>query len=115
MGSRAINLRLGQPGDAAEIALMSRDLIEVGLRWRWRPERVQEALLSRQHLAVIARDPRARSHLLGFGIMELRAADEPAVTIDWRTSSSSLAGSGAVAASATRAASRRAGGFGFRR
>jgi ribosomal-protein-alanine N-acetyltransferase len=60
--------RLANPADAYEIAVMSRYLVEVGLRgWSWPPERVEKAIRARSTLVVIAE---MRSHLVGFGIME---------------------------------------------
>ena len=37
-------IRLARPGDAQEIAAMSRELIEQGLPWTWRPDRVRRAI-----------------------------------------------------------------------
>ena len=39
-----VQLRLAQPGDAMEIALMSRDLIEHGLAWSWTRTRVARSM-----------------------------------------------------------------------
>jgi [ribosomal protein S18]-alanine N-acetyltransferase len=53
--------------DAANIAEMSRDLIEHGLPWTWRVERVAKAIASPEtNVAVI----RGQGHLISFGIME---------------------------------------------
>jgi len=61
-------IRLATAGDAYEIAVMSRYLIEVGLRgWSWPPERVVKAIRTDATLAVAAE---VGSHLVGFGIME---------------------------------------------
>ena len=60
--------RLATAADAYEIAVMSRYLVEVGLRgWSWPPERVAKAIRARSTLVVVAE---VRSHLVGFGIME---------------------------------------------
>jgi ribosomal-protein-alanine N-acetyltransferase len=60
--------RLAVPADAYEIAVMSRYLVEVGLRgWSWPPERVAKAIGSRNTLVVAAE---VRSHLVGFAITE---------------------------------------------
>jgi ribosomal-protein-alanine N-acetyltransferase len=60
--------RLATPADAYEIAVMSRYLVEVGLRgWSWPPERVAKAIKSRTTLVVVVE---VRSHLVGFAIME---------------------------------------------
>src|SRR6266542_2758485 len=61
-------IRLATPADAYEIAVMSRYLVEVGLRgWSWPPERVAKAIRNDGTLAIAAE---VRSHLVGFGIME---------------------------------------------
>ncbi|MGZ5258383.1 MAG: GNAT family N-acetyltransferase [Burkholderiales bacterium] len=60
--------RLATPADAYEIAVMSRYLVEVGLRgWSWPPERVAKAIRARSTLVLVAE---VRSHLVGFAIME---------------------------------------------
>ncbi len=60
--------RLARPADAYEIAVMSRYLVEVGLRgWFWPPERVDKAIRARSTLVVVAE---VRAHLVGFAIME---------------------------------------------
>src|SRR5919206_3572823 len=61
-------IRLATPADAYEIAVMSRYLVEVGLRgWSWPPERVAKAIRARSTLVVVAE---VRAHLVGFAIME---------------------------------------------
>lgn len=58
---------IATPGDAAAIAAMSRDLIEYGLEWRWRRERVARAIADPDtNAAVVRRD----GELIAFGIME---------------------------------------------
>jgi ribosomal-protein-alanine N-acetyltransferase len=60
--------RLAVPADAYEIAIMSRYLVEVGLRgWSWPPERVGKAIRASSTLVVVAE---VRSHLVGFAIVE---------------------------------------------
>ena len=60
--------RLATAADAYEMAVMSRYLVEVGLRgWSWPPERVAKAVRARSTLVVVAE---VRSHLVGFAIME---------------------------------------------
>lgn len=61
-----ISIGLASTGDAVEIALLSRDLIETGLRWSWTPERVAASVRSRNALVVVAR---SRERIAGFGIM----------------------------------------------
>jgi ribosomal-protein-alanine N-acetyltransferase len=61
-------IRLAAPADAYEIAVMSRYLIEVGLRgWTWPPERVAKAIRARD-TNVLAAD--VSQHLVGFAIMD---------------------------------------------
>jgi ribosomal-protein-alanine N-acetyltransferase len=60
--------RLATTADAYEIAVMSRYLVEVGLRgWSWPPERVAKAIRARSTIVVVAE---VRSHLVGFAIAE---------------------------------------------
>ena len=60
--------RLACPADAYEIAVMSRYLIEVGLRgWSWPPERVVKAIRARDTNVLAAE---VRGHLVGFAIMD---------------------------------------------
>lgn len=60
--------RLATPADAREIAVMSRYLIEVGLRgWTWPPERVMKAIRSRTTNVLVAD---ARRNVVGFAIMD---------------------------------------------
>ena len=55
------------PSDASAIAVMSRDLIEYGLGWRWRTDRVARAIRDPDtNVAVLRR----QTELIGFGIME---------------------------------------------
>ena len=60
--------RLGQPADAYEIAVMSRYLIEVGLRgWSWPPDRVAKAIKAADTNVLVAE---VRQHVVGFAIMD---------------------------------------------
>ena len=60
--------RLATVADAYEIAVMSRYLVEVGLRgWSWPPERVAKAIRAPSTLAVVAE---VRSHLVGYAVAE---------------------------------------------
>lgn len=60
--------RLAQTADAYEIAVMSRYLVEVGLRgWTWHPDRVAKAIRARDTNVVVAT---AGTHVVGFAIME---------------------------------------------
>jgi ribosomal-protein-alanine N-acetyltransferase len=60
-------VRLAQPEDAEDIAAMSRDLIERGLPWNWRPRRVLDAIRNADTNVAIVR---VDGELLAFGIME---------------------------------------------
>src|ERR1700752_2911179 len=60
--------RLANPADAYEIAVMSRYLIEVGLRgWSWPPDRVAKAIRARDTNVLVAE---VHPHLVGYAIME---------------------------------------------
>ena len=61
-----ILLGLARRCEVIEIALMSRDLIEKGLRWSWTPARVTDSVRSPNTLVVVAR---AANRIAGFGIM----------------------------------------------
>jgi ribosomal-protein-alanine N-acetyltransferase len=61
-----LNLRLATVDDAAEIAAMSRDLIEMGLGWSWTAARVARNIRSASTLNVVACVP---GRLAGFAIM----------------------------------------------
>jgi|SRR5690606_16881994 len=68
-----MNVRLGlaRRDEAAEIALMSRLLIEHGLPWSWTESRVMRCIRHPECSVVVARD---RRRLAGFGIMEFHDA-----------------------------------------
>lgn len=57
MTQEAIAIRLAAPADARDIALMSRDLIEAGLGWRYDAARVARLLRQRETLALVAAGP----------------------------------------------------------
>jgi len=67
-----IAIALARPEDAADIAAMSRALIERGLPWNWRPARVLRAIRDPETNVAVAK---AGGELLGFGIMEYLEAD----------------------------------------
>lgn len=60
-------IRLAEPRDAAAIARMSRDLIEPGLPWTWRPDRVLRAIRAADVNVAVTGEG---DDLAGFGIME---------------------------------------------
>jgi ribosomal-protein-alanine N-acetyltransferase len=68
----AITLRLGQPGDADEIAVLSRDLAEVGLPWIFTPARVRGSLLDPACNVLVACEG---DRVVGAGVMRYRARD----------------------------------------
>ncbi len=61
-----ISVGLARISDVVEIARMSRDLIEEGLRWSWTPRRVAASVRSPNAIVVVAR---AEAQIAGFGIM----------------------------------------------
>jgi [ribosomal protein S18]-alanine N-acetyltransferase len=61
-----ISVGLACQSDVVEIARMSRDLIENGLRWSWTPSRVAASVRSSNTIVVVAR---AENRIAGFGIM----------------------------------------------
>jgi len=65
-------VRLADAADAAAIAAMSREYIEYGLPWRWRPERVARAIRHPDTNVVVAGPPGA---LTAFGIMSYLETD----------------------------------------
>ena len=67
MGPHGINIRLAQASDAQSIALMSRDLIETGLGWKYDAPRVLRAIRERETVALVAE---VRGAVVGFAIME---------------------------------------------
>lgn len=60
------DIRLALPGDADAIALMSRDLVEFGLGWRWTPGRILASIRDGATNVAVAT---AAEGLTGFGIM----------------------------------------------
>lgn len=68
MPTTPCQLRLARGGDIQEIAVMSRCLIEVGLRgWTWHPTRVARVLRARESCALVAEK---KGQLAGFAITE---------------------------------------------
>jgi ribosomal-protein-alanine N-acetyltransferase len=59
-------LVLARMADAAEIAYMSRDLVEHGLQWSWTPRRVAASIRRLDALVVVAR---AAHRIAGVGVM----------------------------------------------
>lgn len=59
-------LGLARAHEADQIAQMSRDLIETGLKWSWTPHRVQRQIQDRNSSVVVAR---SEQHVVAFAIM----------------------------------------------
>jgi [ribosomal protein S18]-alanine N-acetyltransferase len=66
VNSQDITLQLAARSDAQAIAALSRDLIECGLGWEYRPERVRELIATRDTVTLVARDG---DRVMGFAIM----------------------------------------------
>ena len=66
VNSQDITLQLAGRADAQAIAAMSRDLIENGLGWEYRPERIRAMIADRDMVTLVARDG---DRLMGFSIM----------------------------------------------
>lgn len=66
MSTRDVSLRIALPGDAARIALMSRDLIESGLGWSWTQTRVSKGIANPDTLSIVLRDD---DSVIGFAMM----------------------------------------------
>lgn len=67
MSAAAITIRLAQPRDAQGIALMSRDLIESGLGWRYDGPRIARGIADRDTVALVACDG---GLVVGFAMMQ---------------------------------------------
>jgi len=67
MTAHAISIRLAGQRDAQAIALMSRDLVESGLGWKYDAARVLKAIRDRDTLAPVACE---RGRIAGFALME---------------------------------------------
>lgn len=64
---RPIELKLARLADVQQIALMSRDLVEAGLRWSWTPKRVAAHIRAHDSNVLTAW---AEGHLIGFALMQ---------------------------------------------
>jgi ribosomal-protein-alanine N-acetyltransferase len=64
--SKVVKLSLARLADAKQIALMSRDLIEIGLHWKWTPAKIAAQIRCPDTVVVVAR---AQEPLIGFAIM----------------------------------------------
>jgi ribosomal-protein-alanine N-acetyltransferase len=66
MAWRDFPIDVAMPGDAQAIAVMSRDLIEAGLGWEYRRDRVLGMIRDRETTAIVTRDG---ARVAGFAIM----------------------------------------------
>lgn len=66
MNARAITLRFAKPSEASALALMSRDLVEAGLGWHYRTDRIRQLIDAADNIAIAACDG---ERLAGFAIM----------------------------------------------
>lgn len=69
MPGREPRLRLAVSSDAGPIAILSRDLIEHGLPWRWTPKRVASSISAPNVNVLVAC---IRDGIVGFAIMRYR-------------------------------------------
>ena len=67
MSFRNLVLELARPDDADVLSRLSRDLIEAGLGWEYRRERLARLIGNSTHLALVAREGR---EVAGFAVME---------------------------------------------
>lgn len=67
MHANPIHLRLAERRDARAVALMSRDLIEEGLGWGYRPKRICHLIEDPDTVTLVACE---REQVVGFAIME---------------------------------------------
>ena len=97
-------IRLARMEDATAIAQMSRDAIETGLGWSWRPQRVATSIRDPQSLCIVS----GMRKILGFCIMQfgeelanlsLLAVDAPyrrrglgSSLVNWMLASARVAG-----------------------
>ncbi len=66
MALRDVPLEFARRDDARALAAMSRDYIEAGLRWEYRPERVARMIADPDAVALVARDGAC---VAGFAVM----------------------------------------------
>jgi ribosomal protein S18 acetylase RimI-like enzyme len=67
MAARNLVLDFARPSDAPALAVMSRDLIESGLGWSYRPERFVQLIANDDVVALVAR---IQDRPVGFAVME---------------------------------------------
>ncbi len=64
--AEAIDFRLASAVDARELAVMSRDFVELGLGWSWVPSRIARHVRSADSVVLVAQ---SGTHIAGFAIM----------------------------------------------
>jgi ribosomal-protein-alanine N-acetyltransferase len=72
MSRQRTTIRLARPGDAEALALLSRDTIEAGLPWRWRPPRIAGFIGSERHNVIVAETEAGQQ---GFAVMSYDDSD----------------------------------------
>jgi ribosomal-protein-alanine N-acetyltransferase len=68
MAERDCTIRLAQRGDAATIAAMSRDFVEAGLGWHYKPAVIARLICDPETITIVACDARC---IAGFSILSL--------------------------------------------
>ena len=68
MAALELELRLANAGDARHMAVLARDLIEAGLGWGYRPQRIAELIHEPSTISLVAGTP---ARPVGFAIMRL--------------------------------------------
>jgi len=66
MSQRSLVIELARRDDLAPMAQMSRDFVESGLGWSYRPEKLARLHADPDTVALVARD---EGHLVGFAVM----------------------------------------------
>jgi len=66
MASVDLSVRLATDSDVETIAAMSRDLIEAGLGWQYRPSRIRELMADRATVTIVGCD---HDRVVGFAVM----------------------------------------------
>jgi len=67
MATIDVELGLARLRDAETLAIMSRDLIEAGLGWGYRPQRMAELIAARETATLVANE---RGRCVGFAVMK---------------------------------------------
>lgn len=63
----SIEIHLAKPNDAVTLGQMSRDLVESGLNWSWKPSRILTMIQHPESVVLVAR---TRIEVIGFAVME---------------------------------------------